>query len=116
MKPFLDLDSDARRILDAFPSMVFLVDEEFKIRHANRAAREILEDQERSILCKLCGNVIGCINSEASPGGCGTAEQCRDCVMRQSVAMALQGRESLRRYAPFRLVSGDTVDDAHFRH
>jgi PAS domain-containing protein len=80
-----------KNVLESLPIPTFVVDADVRIVHANQAALEFLDRFPGEIVLRRSGEVLGCINSTRSPGGCGRSEQCKVCVIRGSVGESIQG-------------------------
>jgi PAS domain S-box-containing protein len=94
-----------RAVLDAIPSMIFVVDENVVVLEANRAAHRVLGGAPEVVLKRLCGDVLHCLHDSSSDThACGTTENCEDCVLRQSTRDAYDGRQVTRRRYDMRLV------------
>lgn len=81
-----------RSIIDAIPSMVFIVDSDLKIHDANRAAITLLGYGSEIILKRLCGEVLHCLYEYESGKQCGETEFCKDCVLRNSIHALSEGK------------------------
>ena len=88
-----------REVFDALPSMIFVVDQEVRIQEYNAAARKLMASSREGILQQRAGEVIQCINAQKTRKGCGGSPKCSDCLIRDSVTQALQGRRVVRRRA-----------------
>lgn len=88
-----------REIFDALPSAVFIVDEDVRIQEYNSAAADLLITDRNTILKHRAGDILHCIHSGDVPEGCGRAEFCRGCIIRNSVTEAFQGKRVVRRRA-----------------
>jgi PAS domain-containing protein len=106
-------DSGIRRFMDAIPSYVFLTDEDVRILDHNRAAAELLGPNPEAVLRRLCGEAFRCINDESAPDGCGTGEECPDCVIRNSVKAAAEGQRPLRRHAELSIQRDGQITPIH---
>lgn len=101
-------------ILDALPVLVLVVDDDVRVRYANAAAREALGDEAAEARGRRGGELLHCVHSFNDVGGCGRAEACRACVVRNSVAEAFQGIRSVRVQCHLTLVGpGDAKQDVH---
>jgi PAS domain-containing protein len=89
--PILLESSLAKRVLDAIPSLVFIMDRAARIVGANRAAEQGLGATSPIILRKLCGDTLHCLRAREAAGGCGTSESCPDCVVRKAVGTSVGG-------------------------
>ncbi len=101
-------------ILDALPVLVLVVDDDVRIRYANAAARGVLGSEAPRALHRRGGEVLHCIHSYNDAGGCGRAEACRTCVIRNSVGEAFEGRRTVRAQCQLTAVGpGDDRSDVH---
>jgi PAS domain-containing protein len=93
-----------RMLFDAMPMPVFVVDEVVTILEYNTAASKLLAKGRQEWLGRRSGHVLHCVHSEDVPEGCGHGPACLDCVLRQSVRAASQGRRVNRKLTPMELV------------
>jgi PAS domain-containing protein len=84
-------ESLLRKIFDAMPSMVFVVDADVKIHEYNKTAADFLLIERLAILKHRGGEILHCIHSTEAPEGCGAALFCEGCVIRNSVKSASEG-------------------------
>ena len=85
-------------VLDAMPSMVFLVDDDMRILEFNAAAANLMsQDRLTALLRQRAGDGLHCLNSLATSEGCGHSTNCRSCVLRNSVNEAATGQRIVRR-------------------
>ena len=99
-----------RVLFDTMPLPVFVVDEDVCIFDYNAAAAKLLGKGKRLILRHRGGEVLDCIHAAETPGGCGRAPSCRDCVVRKSVRAATRGRRVIRQRVQMELVrKGKTI-------
>lgn len=69
-----------RAILDSIEGLVLILDEERRVLAANPELLESLGIQETDpLIGKLPGDALGCIHSEETPQGCGSAPACTHC-------------------------------------
>jgi PAS domain-containing protein len=85
-----------RRIFDAIPAPILILDTECRVLDHNLAAGEILTLTEEQVSAMLCGESLGCIHAEQSPAGCGSGAPCATCVLRISIGRAGAGRRTVR--------------------
>lgn len=83
-----------RAIFDAFPVPAFIVDDDVKIHDFNTAAEALLGPEPAMSLYRRGGEVLHCIHAEKE--GCGKAEFCRDCVIRNGVSKAFSTQATHR--------------------
>ncbi len=98
-------------VFDALPIPVMVVDSDVHIIDFNLAAARLLERVPFAVLQPSAGEALQCIHSVESPGGCGHAQACQDCVIRNSVRDVLGGLHPGRRTGRFSLIrKGQPVD------
>ena len=94
-----------RSILNAMPLPIFLVDEEIRIYELNTVATKVFDLDREMALQQRSGNVLHCLHSTDMPEGCGSAPDCSDCVIRNSVLSCLSGQSVHRRRMKFTVKS-----------
>jgi PAS domain-containing protein len=90
-----------RAIFDGFPVPAFVVDDDVNIHDFNTAAEALLGPEPATALFRRGGEALHCIHSEMH--GCGKAEPCQDCVIRNSVRKAISTQATLREFHPAKL-------------
>jgi PAS domain-containing protein len=103
-----------REIFDAIPAMLLIVDDDVRILHVNATASIGLGLDFREVHRKRGGEALHCVHSTDVPEGCGRAPACSDCVIRNSVGMALRGGKTYRKSAMMELGTGDMKKELHF--
>jgi hypothetical protein len=93
-----------KTIIDAFPALVMVVDDDVKILECNAAAEQFLDKERKGILLYRCGEVFQCMHSSEVPEGCGRAPFCSECIARNSVIKAFQGKAVVRRRGKMEIV------------
>jgi PAS domain-containing protein len=86
-----------RAMLDALPSLVFVVDQDVRIQECNAAASDLMMADRETVVKRRAGEVLHCIHSSEVPDGCGRAPFCKNCIIRDSVVEAFQGKRIVRR-------------------
>jgi hypothetical protein len=105
----MENESLLKEIFDAFPSPVFVVDEDVRIQEYNSTAAELLMAEKNTILKTRAGEVLHCVHSYESPEGCGRALFCRNCIVRNSVNEAFSGKRIVRRRAKMEIMRNNKV-------
>jgi PAS domain-containing protein len=100
----LALDGYFRILFDAVPSPVLIIDEDVRILDYNIAGADLLGGDRRLQYMKRGGDALHCIHSYESKEGCGKAEFCRNCIIRNSVSEALRDGKVCRRRTMMELV------------
>jgi hypothetical protein len=85
-----------KTIFDAFPSLLFVVDEDARIYHLNSAAASGLGLNITDTFLKRTGDALHCIHSTETREGCGHAPKCKDCVVRNSINRIFSGEKIIR--------------------
>jgi PAS domain-containing protein len=86
-----------RVLFDAMPIPVFVVDKDVSILDYNSAAAQFVGLDKRSNIGRRGGDLLHCLNSTRDIKGCGYSTLCRDCVVRNSVRSAFEGRSVTRK-------------------
>ncbi|MCI5148427.1 MAG: PAS domain-containing protein [Candidatus Electrothrix sp. MAN1_4] len=97
-----------RELFDALPSMIFVVDQDVRIQEYNAAAAELIPEGREAILQKRAGDILRCIHSTEKHEGCGKSSPCQECIIRNSVTVALQGKRVVRHRTRIEI-----IQDAH---
>jgi PAS domain-containing protein len=92
-----------RALFNAIPIPVLVVDEDVSILEYNQAAAQLLGSDKQTVLYRRGGEVLHCIHAAESLRGCGRGAACADCVVREAVRSAAQGRQTVREWARFEL-------------
>jgi len=114
MEPPLPEGSSLLALLDAFPSLAFIVDAEATVLEANRFARQWLGDGSAAELFRPPGDVLRCVFPRESRGLCGATDFCRACGLRRSIEAAAAGRPAPRRVAHMILGTAGQPEDRWF--
>jgi len=86
------IGTHCRAFFDTLPTMILALNSYRQVVFANRAAVEFLGQSDlEQVLGERPGEVLGCINVSAGPGGCGTARPCRNCGMIHAILAAIDG-------------------------
>jgi len=99
------LDEGLHRVLfDAMPLPVFVVDQDVSVLEYNRAAARLFGSDKPTVLDRRGGEVWHCLHATEKPEGCGHADACKHCVVRESVRAAAEGRQVARRWTEMELM------------
>jgi len=107
------VDNLLARAFDAIPSPVFIVDEDVRIYEYNTAAAALLTAEKPEVLRMRGGEALHCLHHHDVEGGCGRADFCADCVVRNSVNKAFQGESVVRSRQKMQLVRDEKVIEVH---
>ena len=76
--------------IDIYENPLLIINTKRRIIAANLAAMQALSQDMSKIINSLAGDVISCENARL-PGGCGRTQNCRACVINNSVSTTLSG-------------------------
>jgi hypothetical protein len=85
--------------------MAFIVDDDVRVKYFNTEAMKVVK-KEMLIYDKRGGEVLNCIHHREHEQGCGYAEACKDCIIRNSVNEATQGKQTYKKQAVLRVITG----------
>jgi hypothetical protein len=100
-----------REIFDAVPAMLLVVDDDVRILHINNTASSGLGLDIKDVHHKRGGEALHCIHSTDVPDGCGRAEACRECIIRNAVNHAIAGGTTYRKGTRMELVSNGSTTE-----
>ena len=98
---------------DAIPSFVFVVDDDVKIQVFNQAAAGLMTEEKSKVLKHRAGDVMTCLHSTEASQGCGTSFYCKDCIIRNSVSKAIQGKVISRSRTKLEIIRADNIEEIH---
>ena len=93
-------------IFNEIPMIIFIVDSDVKIQFLNSEAKKVV-DQKTEIFDKRGGDVLKCVYSTKHEKGCGHAEECKSCLIRNSVYQAVEGQKTFRQQTALKLRSDE---------
>lgn len=95
-----------RRMLDAMPHMVMVLNRNRQIVAANKRLLEILKTQPRQISGLRPGEVLQCVWCKEGPDGCGTGLHCATCGAVQALMASMAAENTCTREC--RVQTGDS--------
>ena len=98
-----------RALINAVPSAVFVVEEDVRIYEYNRAASKLVGQKPEQVLHSKAGDVLNCVHSRETAGGCGRSGACQTCVVRNSSTAALAGNSVVRQKTTLELLAAEGV-------
>ena len=102
-----------RELFNSIPTPCIVVDDDVRIFFYNAAASKIIGRDENLVYMKRGGEALHCISSTEMSDGCGHAPACKECVVRNSAARAIQGDKTFRSVTRMKLVGKDDVTEIH---
>jgi signal transduction histidine kinase/CheY-like chemotaxis protein len=101
---------DLSSIFNVTPSFLLLLDDDLNILNINDTALKLVNQSKSDAIGLQPGNVLRCIKSYDSPGGCGMGPHCKKCIVRKTVLETLlTGKSNHRVESPFSIKQGDSV-------
>lgn len=91
-------------ILDAIPAPIFLVDDDVQILGYNLSAANLLAQDPEIVMRRRAGEILHCLHATETAGGCGRADFCKDCLVRNSVYKSVRGGQVVRKKIRMELV------------
>ena len=102
--------SNLRRLMDAVPDLVAILNQHRQVVFANRALTAFLRCPADEVALGLRpGEAVKCGHSDSSPGGCGTDEHCEMCGAANAILTAQKGIADIRECCILRK-NGDALD------
>lgn len=102
-----------KTVIDALPSAVFVVDADFNIFDLNPEAKTLFSIDSEVVLRRQSGEIMHCMNAIESKDGCGTAASCPDCVIRNSIDIASNGKVVHKSKYQLKIQKNDKLSDIH---
>ncbi|PLX78318.1 MAG: histidine kinase [Desulfuromonas sp.] len=89
--------SFTKRVMDAIPSLLMILNEQRQIVYANQSLLDLMTgEEEQRIYGMRPGEILSCINSSKSPAGCGTSEECSTCGAVLAILAGLKGEKAIK--------------------
>ncbi|MFW6232675.1 MAG: PAS domain S-box protein, partial [Bacteroidota bacterium] len=107
-------DSFFKTIIDSSPAMIFIVERSGQIVDFNAAGSRLASDNPEMILMHQGGDVLGCINAARITNGCGRTPFCKNCVIRNTINTAFEGKRLERQRAAIKVNKHGQLRETHF--
>lgn len=104
-------DNFVMSYLDIIPAIVMVVDDDVRILNYNQSTGEAFGFQKDAVLLKRGGEALHCIHSYETEEGCGHSVACKECVIRNSVNLAVTDRKTHRMQTKMSIKSGNDITD-----
>ncbi len=95
-------------IMDANPAIMMLVDSNVCLEDCNLTALKMIKANKNVVIGKRGGEVLHCIHAFETKGGCGKTVFCKDCIIRNAVGKAVEGKKTIRKKERLELIYGET--------
>jgi hypothetical protein len=103
-----------QEVFNVIPLIVLVVDDDVRIQLLNNEAEKTISYNSEYVLKKRGGDVFHCIHSRENENGCGSAEFCKDCIIRNSVKASINGKHIHREKVKMELVKDEQVENVYF--
>ena len=100
-----------RTIFNAIPIPAFVVNGDVQILDLNDTAAEFCGQALNLVYRRRGGDVLGCLHATDVSEGCGRGPACQGCIIRNSVALCLQGQIVSHRMVNLQLSHGLEVKE-----
>jgi len=100
-----------RTIFNAIPIPAFVVNSDVQIIDLNDAASQFCGQTLNMVYRRRGGDVLGCLHAVDASEGCGRGPVCQGCIIRNSVALCLQGQIVSHRIVNLQLSHGLEVKE-----
>ena len=114
MKPIVKLLSQEgflKTLFDSIPCGILIVDRDRRIQAVNNVIERTFGISSAEVIDKRGGEALRCILASESPKGCGFADECQSCQVRNTALKALAGQKIHRKKANLQLLTnGKTLD------
>jgi len=107
----LNQDGFLKILFESIPCGVLVVDRDRRVKAVNNLLERTLGISRGEVINKRGGEVLRCIHAFESPEGCGFADYCQNCRVRNTVLEALDGRQIHRNKAKVQLLVDGKVRD-----
>ena len=114
MKPIgklLNQERFLKTLFDSIPCGVLIVDRDRRIQAVNNVMERTFGISSVEVIDKRGGEALTCIHASESPKGCGFADECQNCQVRNTALKALADEQIHRKKANLQLLTnGKTID------
>jgi len=100
----LNRDGFLETLFESIPCGVLIVDGDRRVQAVNNVLEQTFGISEAEVIHKRGGEALRCVHAFDSPDGCGFAERCQDCWVRNTAIDALAGGRVYRNKAQVRLL------------
>jgi len=94
-----------KNLFESIPCGVLIVDRDRRVQAVNNVLEQTFGISQAEAMDKRAGQALRCINAFKAPEGCGFADECRNCRMRNTALEALAGKQIHRNKANVQLLS-----------
>lgn len=103
-----------KNLFEAIPCGVLVMDQDRRIQAVNDVLEHALGISEAKVLDRRGGEALGCVHAKKNSQGCGYADECQTCVVRNTALEALSGDRVHRQRAKIQLLVNGKEQDLIF--
>jgi len=111
IKHLLNQDSFLKSLYESIPCGVLIVDRDRRVQTVNNVLERTFGISAAEVINKRGGEALRCIYAFESPHGCGFADVCQTCQVRNTALKALDGNQIHRNKAKVQLLVGEMARD-----
>jgi len=109
IKNLIREDAFLNSLFGSIPCGVLVVDSDRRVQAVNNVVERTFGISEAEVKDKRGGEALNCIHAHKDSEGCGYAEECQSCRVKQTALDALSGQRVFRNRALVELAHNDTV-------
>ncbi len=107
----LNKEGYLKNIFESIPCGVFIIDRDRRIQTMNNILERTFGISKAETINKRGGEALRCINAFKNKEGCGYADECQYCKVRNTALEALEGKQIYRNKAKVQLLVNGEVQD-----
>ena len=114
MKPiveFLNQEGFLKSLFESIPCGVLIIDDDRRVLAVNNVLEQTFGISGAEVMDQRGGEALKCVNAFKNPKGCGFAEECITCEVRNTALEALAGNQIHRKKAKIQLSAGGKTND-----
>ena len=99
MRPVTELlnhNDFLKNLFESLPCGVLIMDKERRVHAVNNTIERTFGVRLSEVVNRRGGEVLNCVNAFTSEHGCGYADECRECKIRQTALEAISGKKTER--------------------
>ena len=100
------------RMIDAIPSMVLVVDRDFKVCRMNQKAWNVLGENETMDHRLRGGDFLRCVNAVGSEFRCGSTDSCPSCQIRSAIQASLENQKTFHGTVTIRMAENGSLRES----
>ncbi len=103
-----------KNLFESIPCGVLIVDQDRRVQAVNNVLEQIFGISGADIIDQGGGKALSCVHESKSPQGCGFAEECQTCGVRNTALEAIDGKHIYRNRTKVQLLVDGKARDLQF--